>query len=106
MADVLNEANSKPPFKQYLTTVSYLHDHGIPHRDLQLENVRLDAHSTIKPLDFGFSMFADQVRVTAAAKSRPDNHTTKERPTCRVAASAVCPVTVRCRGARSSSGTC
>jgi 5'-AMP-activated protein kinase catalytic alpha subunit len=64
MTGVLNEANSKPLFKQVLTTLSYIHDQGIAHRDLKLENVLLDARNNIKLIDFGFSRFADQMCVT------------------------------------------
>jgi calcium-dependent protein kinase len=43
--------------RQILLAVSYLHHHGIAHRDLKLENVMYDSTETdhLKLIDFGFS---------------------------------------------------
>lgn len=55
----INEDRAKPIFKQILETVSYIHDQGIAHRDLKLENVLLDEFGHVKIVDFGFSCFAE-----------------------------------------------
>lgn len=54
-----NEERARPIFKQLLETVKYIHEQGIAHRDLKLENVLLDDFGHIKIIDFGFSRFAD-----------------------------------------------
>lgn len=57
----IHETSSKPLFKQILETVNYIHQQGIAHRDLKLENIMMDAHGCIKIIDFGFSRFANQL---------------------------------------------
>ena len=42
-------------FKQVLRGVSYLHDHGIAHRDIKLENLLMTDDGRIKITDFGVS---------------------------------------------------
>jgi serine/threonine protein kinase len=51
----LSETESCRIFAQIVTGVSYLHDQGIIHRDLKLENILLDKNRNIKIIDFGFS---------------------------------------------------
>lgn len=41
--------------KQILRAVAYLHDHGIAHRDIKLENILMDANGYLKLTDFGVS---------------------------------------------------
>lgn len=42
-------------FKQLLRGVGYLHNHGIAHRDIKLENLLLTANGHLKITDFGVS---------------------------------------------------
>jgi serine/threonine protein kinase len=58
MPGSLTEDVVKPIFKQLLVTVAYIHEQGIAHRDLKLENVLVNARGQIKIVDFGFSRCA------------------------------------------------
>lgn len=51
----LSEAKAKELFGQMCLAVSYIHSHGIVHRDLKLENILLDSNNQIKLSDFGFT---------------------------------------------------
>lgn len=51
----LEEMEAKRILKQLLEVLEYLHDEGITHRDIKLENILLDNDNNIKLIDFGFS---------------------------------------------------
>ena len=54
-AGPIGEVKGFLQFKQIVKGVKYLHDQGISHRDLRLENLILD-DKTIKITDFGFAV--------------------------------------------------
>ena len=47
--------NARVMFMDILLGVKYLHDEGIIHRDLKLQNVLIDEHYNLKIADFGFA---------------------------------------------------
>lgn len=52
----LGEADARGIFVQLLMSVEYLHNCGIIHRDIKLENVLFDENRNMKLVDFGFSV--------------------------------------------------
>ncbi|PRP74989.1 hypothetical protein PROFUN_07382 [Planoprotostelium fungivorum] len=42
-------------FRQITSAIHYLHEHGVVHRDIKLENVMLSHDGTCKLIDFGFA---------------------------------------------------
>ena len=51
----LRDAEASRLFAQLILGVSYLHGHGIVHRDLKLENLLLDKNRNLIITDFGFA---------------------------------------------------
>merc|ERR1719326_2393085 len=51
-AGALTEEEARPYFTQLLQAVQYMHQQGVVHRDLKLENVLLDAQNNCKVCDF------------------------------------------------------
>ncbi|OHS93300.1 CAMK family protein kinase [Tritrichomonas foetus] len=67
----IDEERAKPIFKQILDVIKYIHEQGIAHRDLKLENALLDTKGHIKLIDFGFSRFADPGQMFATPCGSP-----------------------------------
>ena len=67
----INETTSKPIFKQILEVIAYIHEQGIAHRDLKLENVLINSSGHIKLIDFGFSRFAESGQMFATPCGSP-----------------------------------
>ena len=53
----LEEHTVKKYIKQMVTAIHYMHEAGIIHRDLKVENLLLDDSDSIKIIDFGLSNF-------------------------------------------------
>lgn len=53
----LNEEEAIPIFRQIVSAVSYMHNKGLVHRDLKLENILINDQGTleVKIIDFGFA---------------------------------------------------
>lgn len=52
----LEESYAKLFLKQLMKALGYLHEKGIAHRDIKLENILLSNLGTIKVCDFGVAM--------------------------------------------------
>ncbi|XP_062999837.1 serine/threonine-protein kinase Chk2 isoform X2 [Elgaria multicarinata webbii] len=71
----LSEATCKLYFYQMLLAVQYLHEHGIIHRDLKLENVLLasrEENCLIKITDFGQSKILGETSLMKTLCGTPD----------------------------------
>ena len=54
----LNESETIPIFRQIVSSVAYMHNLGLVHRDLKLENILINdagGLNEIKIIDFGFA---------------------------------------------------
>jgi len=51
----LSESCARRLFRQLVSAVDYLHQNGVVHRDLKLENILLDGDNNAKLADFGLS---------------------------------------------------
>ena len=56
----LSETLSRIIFKQLISAVIFLHQNGIYHRDIKLENILINTDMTIKLIDFGFCNFGNR----------------------------------------------
>lgn len=54
----LSERECRAIFAQIAEAVAYLHEAGVVHRDLKLDNILIDDKNVIKLIDFGFSVNA------------------------------------------------
>lgn len=59
-AGCLSEDDARPYFAQVASAVEYMHNCGVAHRDLKLENVLIDGNNTCKVCDFGLSHVYDR----------------------------------------------
>ncbi len=60
---LLHEQEARRLFGQLCLAVAYVHDKGIVHRDLKLENVLLDERCNVKLGDFGFTREYEENRL-------------------------------------------
>merc|ERR1712087_883881 len=65
----LDEAEAAAMVFSLSTALSYLHSHGVVHRDLKPQNILLSKTNGIKISDFGMSHFED-VRHSASSTSK------------------------------------
>jgi len=62
-AGSLTEELARPYFTELMLAVKYMHEHGVVHRDLKLENVLLDGGDHCKVCDFGLAHQYDDVSI-------------------------------------------
>lgn len=53
----LTEKEAQSVFIQIISGINYMHENGICHRDIRLENILVDKDLNIKIIDFGYSTF-------------------------------------------------
>lgn len=53
----LSEACASDLYKQLVDGLKYIHQTGVVHRDIKLENILLDVHNCVKIADFGVAAF-------------------------------------------------
>jgi serine/threonine protein kinase len=54
---VMGKAEKNCVYKQLMFAVNYMHQQGIAHRDIKLENMLMSGHGQLKLADFGTSVF-------------------------------------------------
>lgn len=66
------EADARRYFREMCEGVAFLHQQGVVHRDIKLENCLLDENGSVKIADFGLSAIVSNVGDPAAALCRTD----------------------------------
>eukprot|EP01101_Sappina_pedata_P007002 TRINITY_DN3609_c0_g1_i1.p1 TRINITY_DN3609_c0_g1~~TRINITY_DN3609_c0_g1_i1.p1 ORF type:complete len:367 (-),score=90.62 TRINITY_DN3609_c0_g1_i1:69-1169(-) len=61
-AGQFSEGVSRQLFRQLISAVSFMHDNGIVHRDLKLQNLMLSSDGSLKVIDMGLSCKFDMVK--------------------------------------------
>lgn len=56
-----SEDDTKLIIRQILKALAYLQSKNISHRDIKLENILLTKDMKVKIIDFGFSVFGNQI---------------------------------------------
>ena len=80
----LKEDETRNVMYQLLSAIAYLHDEGIIHRDLKLENVLMttkSARALVKLSDFGFAKRTDALAIRGGGGAVPSTQRQKKRDT-------------------------
>jgi serine/threonine protein kinase len=70
--DSMKEGEVARLFRQLVRGVSWLHGHGIVHRDLKLENCLLDGNKNLRIIDLGLGAFSDNEQPMSTFCGSPD----------------------------------
>lgn len=66
-------------FKQIINGVAYLHENGLAHRDLKLDNCVVNANGILKLIDFGLAVHFKREKVSSNPNSSEDDLDEKYR---------------------------
>jgi len=60
----VSESEAKNIFRQIVAGLNYIHSKNICHRDLKPDNILLEKDQQVKLIDFGFSVEAEEKKLT------------------------------------------